>query len=54
MMIPQKGDDRNDTARRSVQGQFILVDGELLHKLGQTRRQVLSVLVQWRRELVGP
>ena len=53
-MIPQEGDDRNNTARRAVQGQLILVDGELLHKLGQARRQVLSVLVQRRRELLGP
>lgn len=54
MMIPQKRNDGNNPTRRSVERQFILVDGKLLHKLGQARRQVLSVLVQRRRELLRP
>lgn len=50
MMVPQELEDGDDPARCGVEGEFVLVDGELLDVFGETGGQVLTVRVERGRE----
>ncbi len=49
-VIPQEGHNRNHRRRDDVDGEFILVHGELLDVFGETGSEVLTVLMEWCNE----
>jgi hypothetical protein len=46
-------EDRDEAGRSGVEGELVLVDGELLDVLGETGGEVLTVLVQGGGEREG-
>ena len=48
-VIAKEGEDRDDTRRRDVDGQFILEHGELLNKFGETLNEVGAICMQGLR-----
>ena len=47
-VVPEEMQDRDDTGRRDIEGQFVLVHRELLDEFRQAGREVLPVLVHGR------
>lgn len=45
-MVPEKGEDGDDRLGGDVEGELVLVDGELLHVSGEGGEDVLPVLVE--------
>ena len=45
-VVPQKGENGDDRARRNIEREFILVHRKLLNKLGETLHKVGSVYVE--------
>lgn len=45
-MVPEEGEDGDDRLGGDVEGELVLVDGELLHVAGEGGEDVLPVLVQ--------
>lgn len=45
-MVPEEGEDGDDRLGRDVEGELVLVDGELLHVSREGGEDVLPVLVQ--------
>ena len=50
-VVAEKGQDGHDALRGDVEGQFVLVDRELLNKFGQACGEVLTILVHGRRNV---